>query len=454
MGRLVSPYSPDLEMARREVKNTVRFLVKPVFLREVGLREVVVDALCGALKVEVSEIFALQDFPATGTYDITFCSEKKCLEVYENANLKKLEGHYLLQKFIFELQFDPEVKYVTVHLYNPFLETSLVRTFLMRYCYDVGPGQKLKNTYGIYRSKVKFKVRFEKDSKGYGGFKHPPAIFTIAGQRCSCFYIGQPQFCRQCHQYGHVKEECGAGVCCRLCGEPGHQAAQCPKPATCDLCAKEGHKTKDCPLTRGAKVFTYADAAKKNTPSEEKFVFTKHPVKIITRRKAASQAEDEEEPAEEGEEVQDPSDSGERAVQEENREEQVVMPGPSGDVEGRTLGVVAAGEEVEAKVKEYVPNMEVEEGDQEEEESKMEEGGEGTSLPERPPTAAQKSAVREESDEEYANKRSRTECLPDSPYSTDLMISSDLAVSDSEESEKETFQRKDLGGGGDGSAIT
>lgn len=166
---------------------------------------------------------------------LLFFPEKTCFAFSNTSNLKKAEGNVLLGKFMFELLFDPEIKYVTVHLYNPFLGTNLVRTFLGRYCYEVGPGEKLKNTFGIYRSKVKFKVKFQKDEDGYAGFCHPPAVFTVAGQRCSLFYVGQPQFCRQWHKYGHIKEECGAGVCCRLCGESGHQAADCPKPAMCDV---------------------------------------------------------------------------------------------------------------------------------------------------------------------------------------------------------------------------
>lgn len=92
------------------------------------------------------------------------------------------------------------------------------------------------------------------------------------------------------------------------------------------------------------------------------------------------------------------------------------MAGPSGGEGGGTLEVVAAGGEGGDLA------MDIEEEHQEEESGMEESDGEEVSLPDRSLTPAQKSALREESEGDCANKRSRIEPLPDSPYSRDLMI--------------------------------
>lgn len=180
----------------------------------------------------------------------------------EDIKQKVLEGNELLSKCWFKLLFNPGNKFVTVHLFNPFLDTQLVRVFLSRYCHEVSLRDKLNNNFGIYRSKLKFKVRFKKDPEGYGEIKHPPALFTIAGNRCSLFYVGQPKFCHQCYKYGHTKDECEVGVCCRSCGQPGDQAASCSKPAACDLCGSTTHEARACNLNMVGRMVSYADVAR------------------------------------------------------------------------------------------------------------------------------------------------------------------------------------------------
>lgn len=88
--------------------------------------------------------------------------------------------------------FDTEKRHVVVHLYNPYLEQEVVRIFLLKFCSYVDNGVKIKNNYGIFRSKIKLKVTFKKDEND--AYTLPPPFFSVAGERCTLFFSGQPPF--------------------------------------------------------------------------------------------------------------------------------------------------------------------------------------------------------------------------------------------------------------------
>ncbi|PIO26235.1 hypothetical protein AB205_0141370, partial [Aquarana catesbeiana] len=100
--------------------------VKPEYRGEVGLKRITVDVLQKLLNLQVSDIFALQDFVVSGQYDVSFHTEDTCQAAYENWVKADLGGNLLTKKMDASLLFDPGLKTMTVHCYNPFLGPELV----------------------------------------------------------------------------------------------------------------------------------------------------------------------------------------------------------------------------------------------------------------------------------------------------------------------------------------
>jgi len=134
------------------------------------------------------------------------------------------------------------------------------------------PGVKeIKDALGIWTGKRQFRVKLKDDSKGLDGFVHPPAAFTIGGNRGFLMYAGQPRFCRKCNTYGHVAETC-MQTHCRNCGGLGHTGKECQEAKRCDLCNAADHLARNCPKPK-----PYAAALKANmAPPREHVEDTTH----------------------------------------------------------------------------------------------------------------------------------------------------------------------------------
>uniref|UniRef100_A0AAR2KTE4 CCHC-type domain-containing protein n=1 Tax=Pygocentrus nattereri TaxID=42514 RepID=A0AAR2KTE4_PYGNA len=85
---------------------------------------------------------------------------------------------------------------------------------------------------------------FREDGKG--GLTHPPAYFSLNGNKGYLFYRGQPAFCRGCLQHGHEVSGC-RDLNCKNCLGQGHLAKDCKNPRRCKSCGGEGHLAHSCP---------------------------------------------------------------------------------------------------------------------------------------------------------------------------------------------------------------
>uniref|UniRef100_A0A3B4C8D8 CCHC-type domain-containing protein n=1 Tax=Pygocentrus nattereri TaxID=42514 RepID=A0A3B4C8D8_PYGNA len=81
---------------------------------------------------------------------------------------------------------------------------------------------------------------------GKGGLTHPPAYFSLNGNKGYLFYRGQPAFCRGCLQHGHEVSGC-RDLNCKNCLGQGHLAKDCKNPRRCKSCGGEGHLAHSCP---------------------------------------------------------------------------------------------------------------------------------------------------------------------------------------------------------------
>ncbi|CAJ0925057.1 unnamed protein product [Ranitomeya imitator] len=63
---------------------------------------------------------------------------------------------------------------------------------------------------------------------------------------------GMPDFCRNCKQYGHCKDECSLLWCSR-CEKRGHTQEGCKNKKLCNLCGKDDHIYELCPERKKGK---------------------------------------------------------------------------------------------------------------------------------------------------------------------------------------------------------
>ncbi|XP_056402207.1 zinc finger CCHC domain-containing protein 3-like [Hyla sarda] len=229
------------------VKNTIRMEVDPASSKN-NMVYLVRDIIMEKIGVDKAEIFSVNESPRRGSYEVTFVDEGRCLHVYEY--LRNLSNEPLLVGVKITPLFGLQEKTVIVHVHNPYTDVEIIKNFLHKYCDYVKGGEKQTNVLGIFNCNYKFVVKLKVDPTCVGGFKHPPASFSIAGYRGYLSYAGQPSYCRNCFSFGHLKENCVQGQMCRNCNTAGHHAGSCPKARKCDLCREEGHVYKDCPGVR------------------------------------------------------------------------------------------------------------------------------------------------------------------------------------------------------------
>ncbi|KAK1876857.1 Zinc finger CCHC domain containing protein 3 [Dissostichus eleginoides] len=117
---------------------------------------------------------------------------------------------------------------------------------------------------GLWTGRRQFQVLLKSEPEGVGGLLHPPALFSLGGDRGYLFYSRQPDFCRRCRKSGHTEGGC-TGASCRFCGQGGHEAKDCTVP--CHGCGGIDHLYRSCPGHRR----TFAEVAGANNQRETAF---------------------------------------------------------------------------------------------------------------------------------------------------------------------------------------
>eukprot|EP00079_Xenopus_tropicalis_P018478 XP_004920265.3 PREDICTED: uncharacterized protein LOC101730575 [Xenopus tropicalis] len=252
-------------METGSVRNTLRFQVKPGCVTRVELGSFVKQILMKELELQVKDILCLQDCASPPSYDGTFYSESVCVEIFERfkakRNMAPLEGFDVLPLYFME------EKPLILHMFNPFTDMGLILAFLKKYCSKIKGGIRQTNCFKIFHGNLKFWVKLRPDPDGIGGVKHPPANFSIAGNRVFLYYPGQPKYCRQCFTYGHIRDDCPKGKCCRNCGNVGHEAGACMQPRRCDIWGSQEHPAINCPKVSSARM-SYAEIVRRAEPPE------------------------------------------------------------------------------------------------------------------------------------------------------------------------------------------
>ncbi|XP_055740291.1 zinc finger CCHC domain-containing protein 3-like [Salvelinus fontinalis] len=138
------------------------------------------------------------------------------------------------------------MRVLTVHMFNPWVTEETLVCYLSRYVTILPGVRNIKDALGIWTGKRQFRVLLKEDESGHGGYRHPPASFSIGADRGYLMYAGQPHFCRKCSTYGHLADAC-TQTRCRNCGTLGHIMSDCTVPKRCSLCNSENHLFRHCP---------------------------------------------------------------------------------------------------------------------------------------------------------------------------------------------------------------
>ncbi|KAL6475097.1 hypothetical protein MHYP_G00161370 [Metynnis hypsauchen] len=200
------------------------------------------EVLFGALGLRIEDLVCAQRNNAARFFDVAMSTEEGYQRVLERG--VDVSDHPLGRNFdLYPLGHNGR-RMVTVHLFNPFVTAEAIRTFLRRYG-GVQPGETMvRDELGIWNGRRQFMMEFREDGKG--GLTHPPAYFSLDGNKGYLFYRGQPAFCRGCLQHGHDVSGC-KDLICKNCLGQGHQARDCKNPRRCKSCGGEGHLAHSCP---------------------------------------------------------------------------------------------------------------------------------------------------------------------------------------------------------------
>ncbi|KAL7852900.1 hypothetical protein SRHO_G00186850 [Serrasalmus rhombeus] len=200
------------------------------------------EVLFGALGLGTQDLICAQRNNAARFFDVAMSSEEGYRRVLERE--VDVRDHPLGRRFQLYPLGQHGRRMVTVHLFNPFVTAEAIRTFLRRYG-EVEPEDKMvRDELGIWNGRRQFMVEFREDGKG--GLTHPPAYFSLKGNKGYLFYRDQPAFCRGCLQHGHEVSGC-RDLSCKNCLGKGHLAKDCKNPRRCKSCGGEGHLAHSCP---------------------------------------------------------------------------------------------------------------------------------------------------------------------------------------------------------------
>lgn len=227
-----------------------------------GRIEFVKKILMECLGFEPMDFFCIQMNLVARFVDVSFDSEEHFLLFWDRYKLNSKKAP--LKDYAAESLWNRNFRVVTVHMFNPYANDWDIKVFLEKYCDVMDDAVLQRDQLGIWNGKRQFKVLLRQDPKGYDGYKHPPANFSIGPNRGYLFYSGQPQYCRKCMSFGHTEVRCNK-VRCRNCEGMGHETKDCLVTKKCNVCGSEEHLFRQCPH----KTRSYAEVSRGEEPEHE-----------------------------------------------------------------------------------------------------------------------------------------------------------------------------------------
>ncbi|XP_056409589.1 uncharacterized protein LOC130330737 [Hyla sarda] len=186
--------------------------------------------------------------------------------------------------------FPTRERLITVRMYSPYITEEEIVLFLSRFCEEVKPKGKIYNQYGLWTTKWKFQVKFQKTPDGK--LIYPPGRFKIGPVNGDLFFSGMDDFCRKCKRYGHRKDFCDI-VWCYKCQEEGHEPEACKVKKKCHLCGDEGHLAVMCPKKKKKKKEVMKRSREEETDVREEPEEEETPTRKVMEEKKRKENEEE-----------------------------------------------------------------------------------------------------------------------------------------------------------------
>uniref|UniRef100_A0AAQ4RJS6 CCHC-type domain-containing protein n=2 Tax=Gasterosteus aculeatus TaxID=69293 RepID=A0AAQ4RJS6_GASAC len=202
------------------------------------------QVIMGQLHLMVQDVLCIQWNQQEKAFDVTLGSE----DIYRRVSeICRKDAKVSPLAYYEVLNLDrPNFRTVSVHMYNPFVTDEALVSFLGRYGEVATAARHVKDPLGFWTGRRQFQVLLNPDPTGPDGLQHPPAFFSLGGDRGYLFYNRQPAFCRKCRRSGHSETGC-TGESCRFCGQTGHAAKDCTVPRNCHGCGGSDHLYRSCP---------------------------------------------------------------------------------------------------------------------------------------------------------------------------------------------------------------
>lgn len=237
--------SANRSASRAGLRNTVRLRWRgDMGVDFPGRIEFVEKILMASLGFEAMDFFCIQMNSAARFVDVTFDSEDLFMTFWDRYKVYSMKAP--VKDYAAESLWNRNFRIITVHMFNPYASDWDIEAFLGKYCDVLVSAVYQRDLLGIWNGKRQFKVLLRQDAKGFDGYRHPPANFSIGPNRGYLFYSGQPLYCRKCMSFGHTEMRCNQ-VRCRNCEELGHETKDCPFVKKCNICGSDEHLFRQCP---------------------------------------------------------------------------------------------------------------------------------------------------------------------------------------------------------------
>lgn len=133
------------------------------------------EVLLGVLKLQFWEIYCVQCNGLQRCFDVTLYTKESYRRALEGVQANK--EHPTLKPFVTQPLWKENFWVLSLRLYNPFVPTERIESFLERYCNVEPISWMVPDDLGIWTGLRQYRVYLRPDPEGWEGYRHhqPPS---------------------------------------------------------------------------------------------------------------------------------------------------------------------------------------------------------------------------------------------------------------------------------------